>query len=398
MDVRRRTISELEKKRNEAEQVLAVLYGKAGRVLFVGDVPSVDQDMRSSFEEFNRSREKNTELITEIQQTEAHRQELISQAAEMKQRIGELNGQWRSRMEELGNALYDHYTALLSESFGSFFTEAAVEKKTLADLEHKASLVRKEAESQKAFSKFVSQIKLVPINTSISQHKKKIAAILAKGARVVFDGGELEHIYPDGIPSAELSQVYQRAQTLKEEILTQEQYLSSLEAEEKTVCEHLASVDAEDNPARRVERIRQEIRQMDSEQELLCREAGRRYADAYVGFDGTITGTDSSAAAEFLPDIARNRQNVMSYSRRIRILELDGSIETEERKIAAMESVIEDNERKIESLNEQSSAMKQKIEGIKAEKEDLIVKKSALEQEEGAAVKLLDDAQNVTSS
>ncbi|MDR2897922.1 MAG: hypothetical protein LBU99_03835 [Spirochaetaceae bacterium] len=405
MDIRRRTIQELEIKRNDTLSALTRLYTAAGRKLLSAETRSagsysVGEDRLASYHEINRRRDDYSRIITDIQQSAARRKELQEQSQAVKKHIEELNAKWPEVLETLGSALYLHYQSSFTDFFGVFFTEISGEKTLLTEQQSRAAAIQKELESQGFFSKLVTQMKLVPVNASITQLTKKIGAIYIKGARAVRDADSLRPFYQDGTLDSGIIQADEQCNALRNEIEAQHEYLQSLIGEDAGYAAQLSAVGA-DNPTKRIEELRKYLKQYDSDMENLCTETGRIYINRFIDENGNPLGSEKPEAdmqkhlseelvpQEFFPDVMQKRKAIISYSRRIEILELTGYIEKTEKQISSLEGSVADDERKIRQLNDHIRDLKRNIEVSGAEKEGLIAKRAQLELLEGDTVKLL---------
>ncbi len=94
---------------------------------------------------------------------------------------------------------------------------------------------------------------------------------------------------------------------------------------------------------------------------------------------------------QFFPEIMQKRKAMISYSRRMEILELTGYIEKTEKQISSLEGSVADDDRKIRQLNEHIRDLRWKIKAAGEEKEALIAKRAQLELLETDTVKLLEE-------
>ncbi|MDR1748983.1 MAG: hypothetical protein LBR47_07970 [Spirochaetaceae bacterium] len=394
MDIRRRTIQELEIKRNDALSALSRLYTTAGRKLLSAETDSAGHDRIASFQDINRRKDEYSRIITDIQQTAARRRELQEQSLALKKHIEELNTRWPELLEKLGNALYLYYSPSFADFFSGYFAEISGSKTALAEQQARAAVIQKELESQGFFSKLITQMKLVPVNTSIAQLHKKLAAILVKGARAVRDSDSLRPFYQDGSLDSAIIQADGECSTLKNEIKAQQEYLQSITDEDSGYAEQLSSLGA-DNPPRRIEELRNYMKQCDTELENLCAETGRIYINRFIDENGESIGTEKREAEadteELFPDVMQKRKAALSYSRRMEMLELTSYIEKTEKQISSLEGSVADDERKIRQLNEHIRDLRRNIQTSEEEKEALIAKRAKLELLEGDTVKLLEE-------
>jgi hypothetical protein len=387
-----KTLSELMKKKSFLSSETLVLETLLGHSIIKNIPSSVSQETLKLYEEYDEKKEEIKGNILNIQGLVSEKTKLYHSIAETKDRISSLTGQWPVWYKTLGQVLYAHYSSQYSDIFGVFYSDAAVQEHRLQDAQKAVEDLKAEMEKQGFFTRLVSQVKYISANNTVSSYNLRRDSILEKGGKAVFESGKLSELIAKGLVNTVIERAYQSCLSLQSDISTEEKKVAELTDQESSLQIQLSSLGATGNGDRRIADLEEEKEKLQKEQDSIAQIQGHDFSILYVTIDGDIITDAPEEYRALITEIQRKREELVSISRRIKMLELDAEVSSLVTKISQYENTIAGNEKKIQQYTNQNIDLQVKIEETLNEKHALMAEKTKLELEEGLTVKQISES------
>lgn len=386
-----KTLSELMKKKTFLTSETLVLETLLGHSIIKNTTTSVSQETQNLYQEYDEKKGEIKENILHIQALVSEKTKVYHSIAETKDRISSLTGQWSVWYKTLGQVLYAHYGSQYSDIFGVFYSDAAVQEHRIKDAEKAVEDLKVEMEKQGFFTRLVSQVKYISANNTVSSYRLRRDSILEKGGKAVFESGKLSELLSKDLVNPVIERAYQSCLSLQSDIATEEKKVVELTDQESSLQIQLSSLGATGNGEKRIADLEDEKEKLQKEQDSIAQVQGHDFSVLYVTKEGDTITDFPVEYKELLVEIQRKRQELVSISRRIKMLELEAEISSLVTKINQYENTIAGNEKKIEQYTNQNKDLHIKIEESLNEKHALLATKTKLELEEGLTVKQISE-------
>lgn len=382
MEVQRKTIQKLTESLDEKRSELTDLYHRFGEKLLqeaeesADGLISVSTEKIESWRSLMASREGDTQAILEIKDVLARKQELVQFNHEIKRNLSDVDVDYHSVLEKIGNACYERYADSELSPFGKVGEKASVEGAILVKLETKREKLVDELKSAGALSRMLVQLKITTNNAAIKQRRSRMMSILTEGARNLVENGTLEQSMEAGELDEQLEQIMNllRDTTNKREDLDSRREM--LETEKQSLQDTLNNYNATDNPQHRIEEIHLKIKDTDRRITTLSIMVAKEYSDTYIDDKGARleekfpTTLDRSQALE---QVEALRVEIGEIRKNIKILEASLKIAALEKNLASIERSRVDYEKKIKQYGDQINSLEKK-------RQEALVERTSLEE------------------
>lgn len=380
MDSKRKDIQVLKEKINDTYDDLSTLYKDLGRRLLTDSYKYVDKEKKLQFDGLMSNREESSNIINSIRQGVDRLQEIEKFETEINKHIDSLRSEMYPLFELLGQKIFQFYDTKYDTCFKTAYQIVQEEGKKLLDKQEKIRLIKEKIETASFFNKIILHAKLIPLETSLSQHNAKTSKSFTEGASSLFESGILQKDFESGILNPEISNALQPCLEQQKKIDDQSTRKQTL-VDEKISIKNTFSQDEENiNPLKKIEGIKVELASIDQQINGLCEEIGLSFLNSRISDTGDEISNDV-AYSEWVLQGKLLRKNLVEFSKELKILELEEKIVFQQQIIDSSNIAIKDNEVRIKKIQEQNDDFSLKIATAEETKNNLLLQKDIIEKE-----------------
>ncbi len=398
MDAQRKSIQSLTVGMDEKREELSALYRQFGAKLLNDSVNGessalgLDADRVESWRSFMQTRETDTQTVLDIKAALSRLTELSQFRKQLESSRNEGTAQLDQRLEAFGELLNGIETDNAELLFGDAWASLRSLSATVTDLEGRRDSIREELESSGFFGKMKAQFKLSGVESDLRQKREKLAKALRNIGRAAMES----EAFRDRAESGDFSPEVIKALNAAKEARVQMEELSgrseSLDSDIQLVKDGLEDAGALENPQRRMEELRNRIRETDRRIDSLTALAAREYTDKFYDEDGRtrLGSQDESAESAGLGTYAQQlerasllRREIGDLRTKIEILETGIKIEALDRNIGQWRHTVKDYEQRIRKYQELIATTERDIGEAEAERERLGKVRQELERANG---------------
>lgn len=400
MDAQRKSIQSLTGRLDEKREELSVLYRQFGAKLLHDsadegrNASALEADRVETWRAFMKTRESDTQAVLDIKAGLARLSELNQFKKELETSKGELSLSFEQRLEALGKAFREMNLPDAEALFGSAWASSADMASALSELEGRQRAAREELEAAGFFGKMKAQFRLAGLESDLRQKREKLSKILREGARLLLSREDFASRVDAGEFTAEFAKAYHAARDAGAHVNDLAGRAESLESDIQLVKTGLEECGALENPQRRMDELRNRIRDTDRRIDSHASLCAREYIDKFYDEEGaTRLGTkiESSESggmgtyAQQLEHAAALRSEIASIRTKIEILETGIKIEALERNIAQWRHTVKDYEQRIRKYRELIETTERDISDAEGERERLGAVRDELERSAGSS-------------
>lgn len=380
MDAQRKKIQNLTELLDEKRNELNDLYRRFGEKLLKDADGSDDlavllgRERVDSWKSLMDSRENDTRAILDIKDVLARKEELRQFHQEIEKKRSNIDGDYRSVLEELGYACYQRYTDGQSAQFAEIWEKASVDGTQLVKLEAKREKILDDLSSAGALQRMMLQLKLATTDSAITQHREKMMRILADGAQRLVDEGSLEKRLDAGELDEQFGRIMQTIRDTTGKRRDLDERRNTLQEEKERLKGALEKQGAAENPSRRIDALHAKIRDTDRRITMLSVMAARDFCDMAMNEEGEQTrGEDILAVTQNQPleQVASLRSGIANTRKNIEILE-------SELKIAALDRTLGNIDRSVSEFGKKIRQYQDQIEAMEKTREETILERNKL--------------------
>ena len=390
MNTQGKTVSALESKKKSLLSHIDQLEISVGRQVLQASAPMVEQQLSVDYAAAAGTKQQLLRNIAEIEDLVNKQKELETKARNLQTSLSSKEELINAKLLELGRILYKNRNDSLPEDFKIHFAEAERLESLEDGYNQKVKEIETSLETASFLQKLAMQFKLSSLRNSAMVQQRKKEQVFISGARIVVETGE--NALSGSNVSSELQSAFEAClEEYKELDGIKNQLLENADDAEVTKQSLVQLEASEFSGKKRIAQINSEISQIELNQDELCRTAGRSYVSRYCTKDGEKILECEGIGAEEIASIEKERTELVSINRRIDIMQLNTALSDADKKIASLEKSAEEIRDQIANLEENASVIAEQIAAAHAAREVIIGKRTQLETEEGASVKMLKD-------
>ena len=371
MDPRRKTIQELQKRVADISDSLSALYKELGRKLLADDSSYSDAAQIDRFKNLLERRENSSAAINEIKRGIERLQEISRFSKELAKHIDELKNELSNLEEKLGREIFENYDSAYADYFETAYQIAQDEGAILAEKEERLEALKRQSAESGYLKKLLLQAQRLPLEASISQHKSKTAKAFREGGASVFESGVLDRLYEDGKLPEPFAEALRLCRRQNDAIAGQLKRGEELSAEAAKIRSAFSFAGAEENPQRRIDELKNEIKDTDAQLDALLTEVGLGFVNTRVTESGDLIKDGEPIDGKYSSWIDQSlsmRKSRVDMNRRVSILELAIRMDLLQQNIDEYKKNIEDCQTKIAAYHEQISLLEKKLSESEDEK------------------------------
>ncbi|MCQ2580155.1 MAG: hypothetical protein MJ159_05625 [Treponemataceae bacterium] len=388
MNIQEKTVSALESKKKSLLSHIDQLEISVGRQVLQASAPMVEQQLSVDYAAAAGTKQQLLRNIAEIEELVKQNKNLETQARNLQVTLSAKEAQSNETLAAFGDLLYKNKNTAMPEIYKTHFEEAEHLEALENDYKQKAKEIEDSIENASFFQKLALQIKLSSAKNSALLQQNKIKQVFISAARIIVDAGE--DALKGHAVTPELQKAFDSCINLNAEIEALKDKILEVAGETEVANQTLEQLGASEmSGKKRIAQINAEIAQVEINQDDLCRTAGRSYISRYCTKDGEIILDCEGIGTQEIESIAKERTELLSINRRIDIMQLNTALNDADKKISSLEHEAEEIRDKIANLEENASIVAEQIAAAHAAREVIIGKRTQLETEEGASVKLL---------
>lgn len=396
MDAQRKSIQGLTISLDEKREELSAIYRQFGAKLLNDSIdggqaiPSLVADSVQAWRSYLSERENDTQSVLDIKAALARMAELAQFRKELERTKNEASLAYEGRLEALGKLFHENGN---TESAGAIWQAARETAGALSDLQDRQRQTREALEAAGFFGKMKAQFKLAGMESDIRQTREKLAKFFREGARYLVAGDFAEQLSA-GTYGNDLIRAYEAAKEAAAHVEDISSREKTLDSDTQLVKTALEDAKALENPQRRMNELRDKIRDTDRRIDSHAALVAREYVDKFYDDEGRSrlgsSGEEPDSAgmgvyARQLEQVAVLRAEIASIRVKIEILETAIRIEALDRNINQWEHTVKDYEQRIKKYQELIVTTEQEIRDAVGERERMAAAKEALER--GSAAK-----------
>lgn len=362
MDLQRKTIQSLTALLDEKREMLVSFSRQFGeRLLEDSANPSilggaVPEEKTNAWQRLVASREDDTAAVLSIKESITRRHELEQFRKELNKTLLQTKESCDSTLLQFGYELFDNYSENFAAFFANTYEKASVERSALLPLEQQKEEYQKELEKSGFLGKIFSQFKMSGLTSSIRQRTEALDAILLKDLRELMKTDSFIEYFSGEQSNREFIGSFTDAKESFGKMTDIEKRSESLSADQNVVNDSLRSLGALENPNKRMEELRNKIRETDRKIDSLSSQIAKEYCDKFLDDEGSSllgeTGdghsfSDMGVYAHQLEQVALYRHEISVIRRKIDVLETELKIAALDKNILSNERLTLDYERKI---------------------------------------------------
>lgn len=388
MNTQGKTVSALESKKKSLVSHIDQLEIAVGRQVLQAAAPMVEQQLSVDYAAAAGTKQQLLRNISEIEDLVNRLKGLETKARNLQAALASKEDFISTKLLDFGKLLYKNKETL-PEDYKTHLAEAERLESLEDGYKQKVEEIEASLETASFFQKLPMQFKLSSLRNSAAIQQRKKEQALLSAARTITESGESTL---SGIINEELEKSFEGCLAEYNELATIKGQLIENADEAEVTKQSLILLDAADlSGKKRIAQINAEISQVEINQDELCRTAGRSYVSRYCTKDGEKILECEGIGAEEIASIAKERTELVSINRRIDIMQLNTALSDADKKIASLEKNAEEIRDQIANLEENASIIAEQIAAAHAAREVIIGKRTQLETEEGASVKMLKD-------
>ncbi|MBO4759576.1 MAG: hypothetical protein J5505_05905 [Spirochaetaceae bacterium] len=390
MNTQGKTVSALESKKKSLLSHIDQLEISVGRQVLQASAPMVEQQLSVDYAAAAGTKQQLLRNIAEIEDLVNKQKELETKARNLQTSLSSKEELINAKLLELGRILYKNRNDSLPEEFKIHFAEAERLESLEDGYNQKVKEIETSLETASFLQKLAMQFKLSSLRNSAMVQQRKKEQVFISGARTVVETGE--NALNGSNISSELESAFEACLEEYKELDDIKNQLLENAGEAEVTKQSLIQLEASEfSGKKRIAQINAEISQIEINQDELCRTAGRSYISRYCTKDGEKILECEGIGSEEIASIEKERTELVSINRRIDIMQLNTALSDADKKIASLEKSAEEIRDQIANLEENASVIAEQIAAAHAAREVIIGKRTQLETEEGASVKMLKD-------
>lgn len=395
MDAQRKSIQSLTVSMDEKREELSVLYRQFGSKLLNDSVDgesaasALDTERVEAWRAFMTSRETDTQTVLDIKAALARLSELNQFKKQLEASRGEGVLALDQRLEAFGSLLFTANPDNAETLFGENWASAAALSSAVADLESRQRASRDELEASGFFGKMKAQFRLAGLESDLRQKREKLAKAVRKIGRAALDNETFSQRIGEGAFEPELLTAWNDAREALSHVDELAGRGDTLDSDIQAVKDTLDAAGALENPQRRMDELRNRIRETDRRIDSHTALTAREYTDKFFDEEGcTRLGTSgSSAESGGLGVYAQQLERASSLCReigairtQIEILETGIKIEALNRNISQWQHTVKDYEQRIRKYQDLIETTGRDIAEAEAERDRLEKVRQELER------------------
>ena len=394
MSIGTKTISALEQKRKEASELIEKIEAGIGQQLLTAKSQQVDQSLAAQFTELAGKRQKLLRAVSDIEKKLAQVKDADVFVNEKQDETLRLEKDLKEQYLILGNLMYKNYNSSFPAVFDSFYAEAKKEFE-LADLSaQRVDVLKTEMENASFVSKLRLRTKYISEKRLADTHSSKADRILAKGAETALSNGK-----PDFGDAETLAELDEQAQTCAEflgNIAEKKEDIRKKCEERSLLLDELKKDGVLDLSGKKhISGLKKQILEIEKEQHKISLEAGHSFVNLYCTKDGVDIIECNGIAGDSVESVKKERMRLLSLNRRISILQMDEAVVRADSKIEDMKKNVVGMKNRIADLQNQIEELEKNIDADENARNAVVAKRTQLENEEAAFVKLIDKDKSV---
>ena len=389
-----KTIAALEQKRKEAAELIDKIETEIGQQLLTAKSQQVDQSLSAQFTELAGSRQKLLRTVSDIEKKLAQLKDIDVFVNEKQDEILRLEKDLKEQYLILGNLMYKNYNSSFPAVFDSFYAEAKKEFE-LADLSsQRVESLKSEMDSASFVAKLRLRTKYISEKRMTEAHSSKADRILAKGAETAMSNGKPEFGSTETL--AELNEQAATCADFLSKIAEKKEDVRKKCEERSSLLEELKNAGIQDaSGKKRISELKKQIIEIEKEQRKISLSVGHSFVNLYCTKDGEDIIECNGIAGDSVELVKKERMRILSLNRRINILQMDEAVVRADSKIEDMKKNVVGMKNRIADLQNQIEELEKNIDAAENARNVVIGKKTMLENEEAAFIKLIDKDKTV---
>lgn len=383
MDLSNTTLQNLILSRKKAQEDAENLYRNLGSRIFQAEdakYKDASSDLPESYAGWKtlmRGREEAASLVFSIKDNLKRVQELGKADKDLSKSLAEAKKKLRAAGVHCAVVLWPQYTPERFPSFAPVFAAAEEEKKECGKLEERQRAVNEGLEAGKPLGRMMAQFRGAGIAAQLYYRRSRFEQCAGEAMEALVSAGAVGKLGQEIAASGteELAQAFTPFSEAAQTVQSFAGRLEKSEAERRSVSDALEAGGAGENPARRLDELRAQIKEKDAALDNLCRARGMDHCALFFDAAGNpLPGApdmESDAHGTLLAGAASLLAEIHSLDHKIDVTQTELKIAALEKTIARYGEEIDDLRRKTESLQEQIAKRESAIGDAASEKAGL---------------------------
>ncbi len=372
---------ELQINKNEALDSLNKLESELGHSLLHKNEKSISKELKGAYVDFESEITSLQELKEKITTLDTERSTIKDDIVALQEKQALIKKDFTSLYLDFGKALFENYTPVFSDAFGSVYTKVCVELNKIEETRAKENTYREEAENVGFFGRVIGQAKASVSKNQVAMHEQKRDILLSQGAKKVLESENAEKLIMVEDVNEDVKSIFEEYNDSYTKYNENVATLEKLALNEHAVQTELEKAGASISVQRRLSAIDNLIQQKHSEQDAFCANVGYDFSSKYISADGEILITFPKASEQLLSSIQSKKHEVISLTRSIEMENIKSLMEKNKKETEALNKTKKSNSEKIEKLQDENAELDGKLKEKGKDLNDLEERLAVLEKE-----------------
>ena len=384
MDSQNATMQELTASLKKTKDDIDALYKKLGSAVLRGEAAksaSSPQDAPQAVSDWQRlmqEREEAASSVLAIKDNLKRAQDLGKAEKELAKSLADAKKKARAAGARFASDFWDDYSADRFPSFAPVYEAALAEREACEELEERQRSVSDGVEEGRALSKMMAHFRGAGLSAQLYYKRSRFEqAAGAAMENLAVEGGAAR--LDEELRAAEGLQIPESLVPFTEaagDILSLLQRMKVSADQKQSVNDALKANGAGENPSKRLDALRDAIKEKDAAIDNICRARGVEYAALFFDEKGAPLPDGKPANedefAQLLVDVPRLEARRADLERRIDVLQTQA-------KIRQLDKTMAGHGAEIDSLNKKIGGMKARVESLEKAIADISAEKAGLQ-------------------
>lgn len=383
MDIQNTTIHNLSISLKQKKEELDSLYKKLGERIFQDEDANYKDSYDGASESYSewkklmKERETAASAVFEIKDGVKRLQELGKVEKDMEKSLSDGKKKLRAAGIRAATALWKEYSPEAFPSFTPVFTAAKAEKLECEKLEEKQRSINEGKEAGKTLGRMMAQFRGAGVSAQLYYRRNRFEQCVADAVEALVTSGGADKLIDEvsAFSSETLTEAFGPFEEAVKNVSSLIERLKKAGTEREAAQANLASFNAAENSSKRLEELRNLVKEKDTALDNICRAQGQdHYSLFFDDYGQPVPEAPDMEADRYsvhLSGIAAGCAGIRDLERKIDVLQTEQKISALDKNIKRYNDEIEASRQKIANLNSQIEKMEKNIGDASAEKAGL---------------------------